>query len=232
MYTSAMRLNESDFFVKIAHRGASAYEPENTLASFNKAVDMNTDLIEFDLRRSQDSYLVVIHDRKVDRTTDGSGLVEHKTLSELKELDAGNGEKIPTLEEVLEMFGGKTRFAIELKENGIEDKIVKQIRKFDLVEDSFVISFNPNHLKVIKHLEPSIQTGLISFASLNPIRNAVNCGADAVAPFHRFISDNTVRRARESGLNLFTYVVNDSAKARELKGRGVQGIVTNRPDIL
>ena len=227
-----MRTNGSDFFVKIAHRGASAYEPENTLCSFKKAIDMNTNLIEFDVRCSQDSHLVVIHDRKVDRTTDGSGLVEHKTLAELKELDAGNGEKIPTLEEVFEHFGGKTRFAIELKENGIEDKIVKLIKRYGLEEDSFVISFKPNRLKVIKYLEPSIQTGLISFSSINFIKNALNCGADAVAPFHWFISDNTVRKARESGLHLFTYVVDESVKARELKDRGVQGIVTNRPDIL
>ena len=227
-----MQSNERDFFVKIAHRGASAYEPENTLASFKKAIDMNTDLIEFDVRCTQDSQLVVIHDKKVDRTTDGSGLVGHKTLSELKELDAGKGEEIPTLDEVLELFRGKTRFAIELKENGVEDKIVQQIKKHGVEKESFVISYKPNRLKVIKHLEPSISTGLISFSSMNFIKNALNCGADAVAPFHWFVSNNTVRRARESGLHLFTYVVDESVKARVLRERGVQGIVTNRPDIL
>lgn len=227
-----MQSNERDFFVKIAHRGASAYEPENTLASFKKAIDMNADMIEFDVRCTQDSQLVVIHDKKVDRTTDGSGLVGHKTLSELKELDAGNGEKIPTLDEVLELFRGKTRFAIELKENGVEDKIVKQIKKHGLEEDSFVISYRPNRLKVIKYLEPSIKTGLISFSSMNFIKNALNCGADAVAPFHWFVSNNTVRKARENGLHLFTYVVDESVKARVLRERGVQGIVTNRPDVL
>lgn len=227
-----MQSNERDFFVKIAHRGASAYEPENTLASFKKAIDMNADMIEFDVRCTQDSQLVVIHDKKVDRTTDGSGLVGHKTLSELKELDAGNGEKIPTLDEVLELFRGKIRFAIELKENGVEDKIVKQIKKHGLEEDSFVISYRPNRLKVIKYLEPSIKTGLISFSSMNFIKNALNCGADAVAPFHWFVSNNTVQKARENGLHLFTYVVDESVKARVLRERGVQGIVTNRPDVL
>lgn len=232
MYTSAMQSNERDFFVKIAHRGASAYEPENTLASFKKAIDMNADMIEFDVRCTQDSHLVVIHDKKVDRTTDGSGLVGHKTLSELIELDAGNGQKIPTLDEVLELFRGKTRFAIELKENGLEDKIVKQIKKHGLEEDSFVISYSPKRLKVIKYLEPSIKTGLISFLSMNFIKNALNCGADAVAPFHWFVSKNTVQKARENGLHLFTYVVDESVKARVLRERGVQGIVTNRPDVL
>lgn len=221
-----------ELFVKIAHRGASAYEPENTIASFNKALDMNADLIEFDVRASQDSRLVVIHDKKVDRTTDGTGYVRHKTLSELKELDAGNGERIPTLEEVFAEFGGKTRFAIELKEDGAEDKIVNLIKRHNLEEDCFIISFKPGRLKVIKHLEPSVRTGLISFSHLNYIKNALRCGADAVAPFHWFISDSIVERARETGLYIFTYVVDESLKAREMRDRGVHGIVTNRPDVL
>ena len=223
---------ENDYFVKIAHRGASAYEPENTIASFSKAIEMNADLIEFDVRFSEDSHPVVIHDYKVNRTTDGSGLVEHKTLAELKELDAGKGEKIPTLEEVLENFAGKTRFVIELKVNGLEEKIINLLKKHNVAEDSFVISFKPSRIKVIKLIEPSIQTGLIAFASLNFMKNAVKCGADAVAPFHWFISDNTVRKARQTGLFLFTYVVDDSRRAKELKERGVNGIVTNRPDVL
>ena len=223
---------EERHFVKIAHRGASAYEPENTMASFKKALDMNADLIEFDVRASQDSRLVVIHDKKVDRTTDGRGYVGHKTLSELKELDAGSGESIPTLEEVCAEFGGKTRFAIELKENGAEDKIVNLIKRHGLEQDCFVISFKPGRLKVIKHLEPSVRTGLISFSHLNYIKNALRCGADAVAPFHWFISDSIVKRARETGLYIFTYVVDENLKAREMRDRGVHGIVTNRPDVL
>jgi len=133
---------------------------------------------------------------------------------------------------VLECFGGKTRFAIELKEDGTEDKTVKLIRKLGLVEDCYIISLKPRRLKVIKLLEPSVRTCLISFASLNFINNALDCGADAVAPFHWFISDNTVQKARENGLYLFTYIVNESIKARELKEKGVHGIVTNRPDVL
>lgn len=227
-----MRDSELELFVKIAHRGASAYEPENTLASFRKAVSMDADLIEFDLRSTQDSQLVVIHDKKVDRTTNGSGYVAHKTLSELKELDAGKGEQVPTLEEVFGEFKGKTRFAIELKENGHEDKIVNQIKSHGIEEDCFIISFKPNRLKVIKHLEPSIKTGLISFSHLNYIKNALSCGADAVAPFHWFISESIVKRARDMGLYTFTYVVDESMKAKELKDHGVHGIVTNRPDVL
>lgn len=227
-----MRDIESELFVKIAHRGASAYEPENTIGSFRRAVRMDADLIEFDIRSTQDSKLVVMHDKKVDRTTNGSGYVAHKTLSELKELDAGKGEEVPTLEEVFEEFKGKTRFAIELKENGLEDKIVGQIKSHNIEEDCFIISFKPHRLKVIKHLEPKVKTGLISFSHLNYIKNAVGCGADAVAPFHWFISESVVKRARHMGLYVFTYVVDETIKAKELKSRGVHGIVTNKPDVL
>ncbi|MGE0368474.1 MAG: glycerophosphodiester phosphodiesterase, partial [Candidatus Dadabacteria bacterium] len=89
---------ESPLFVKIAHRGASAYEPENTIRSFERAIGMKAEMIEFDVRQSMDGRLVVIHDAKVDRTTDGKGLVSEKTLAELKTLDAGEGERIPTFE--------------------------------------------------------------------------------------------------------------------------------------
>ena len=97
---------EKDFLL-ISHRGASHYEPENTLRSFRKALEMGSSAIEFDVRKSCDGRLVVIHDSKVDRTTDGKGAVSGKTLDELKSLDAGCGERIPTLEEVFENFGGR-----------------------------------------------------------------------------------------------------------------------------
>ena len=115
-----MQNSDKRHFYKIAHRGASAYEPENTLRSFRRALDMGADLIEFDIRMSSDGHLIVIHDKKVDRTTDGTGLVREMTLGQLKKLDAGKGEKIPTLEEVIDFGKGKTRFVIELKEGGVE----------------------------------------------------------------------------------------------------------------
>lgn len=221
-----------DFFFKIAHRGASAYEPENTLSSFERAIELNTDLIEFDVRQSIDGHLVVIHDNTVDRTTDGRGLVALKTLSELKELNAGKGEKVPTLNEVLDCGRGRAKFVLELKENGIEDKIVDIVRNNELFDEAFVVSFKPNRLKMIKKLEPKVKTGLIMFASLDPIRLAKNCGADVVAPFRWFITDSLVKRAKENGLYTFTWTVDDTVKAQQLKDKGVSGIVTNKPDVI
>ncbi len=221
-----------NLFIKIAHRGASAYEPENTLRSFERAIELKADMIELDVRQSIDGHLVVMHDETVDRTTDSSGLVALKTLSELKDLNAGKGEQIPTLNEVIELGTGRAKFVLELKENGVEDKVVELIHDNNLLGEVFVVSFKPNRLKMVKELEPKVKTGLILFASLDPIRLAKNCGADVVAPFRWFITKGLVERARQNRLHTFTWTVDETLKAQSLKKMGVSGIVTNKPDII
>jgi len=226
-------MNElENMFIKIAHRGASAYEPENTLRSFERAIELKADMIELDVRQSIDGHLVVMHDDTVDRTTDSTGLVSLKTLSELKELNAGKGEKIPTLDEVIELGRDRAKLVIELKENGCEDKVVDLIHKNNLTDEVFIVSFKPNRLKMIKELEPNLKTGLIIFASIDPVRLAKNCGADVVAPFRWFITKGLVERARRNGLYTFTWTVDDTLKAHGLRNKGVSGIVTNKPDII
>ena len=109
--------------LNIAHRGASAYKPENTLASFQKAIDLNADMIELDLRCSKDGRLVVIHDKTVDRTTNGRGKVSNKDLAQLKALNAGDGESIPTLEESLNLIGRKCLINIVIAERGVAKRL-------------------------------------------------------------------------------------------------------------
>jgi len=220
------------FFVKIAHRGASAYEPENTIRSFRRAIELGADMVELDVRRSLDGRLVVIHDRNVDRTTNGRGLVSHKSLAEIKELDAGMGERIPTLEEAFETAAGRTKFVIELKEDRLENQVIKVIRDYCELDDVFIISFKPHRLKAVKEREPVLKTGLILFASADPLRVARICGADAVAPFRWFITKNLACRARDAGIYLFTWTVDDSEKAARLREMGVSGVVTNKPDLI
>lgn len=219
-------------FVKIAHRGASAYEPENTVRSFRRAIELGTDMVELDVRRSLDGRLVVIHDSKVDRTTNGKGLVRLKSLAEIKELDAGMGERVPTLEEAFETTAGRTRLVIELKEDGLESQVIRVIREYCELEDVFIVSFNPHRLKAVKELEPVLKTGLILFASVDPLRIARRCGADAVAPFRWFITRGLADRARDAGIHLFTWTVDDKDKAVSMREMGVSGIVTNRPDLI
>ena len=228
-----MKLEElENSFIKIAHRGASAYEPENTIRSFERAIELGSDMIEFDVRQTIDGHLVVFHDETVDRTTDSSGQVALKTLSELKDLDAGKGEQIPTVEEVIELGKNRARFVLEIKEDGIEDKIVSLLYKDDLLDEVFIISFKAKRLRMIKELQPRVKTGLIVLASLNPVGLAKGCGADFVAPFRWFITKDLVESARQNGLYTFTWTVDETLKAHSLKKKGVSGIVTNKPDII
>ncbi len=219
-------------FVKIAHRGASAYEPENTIRSFRRAIELGADMIELDVRRSLDGHLVVIHDSKVDRTTNGKGLVGLKSLAEIKELDAGEGEAVPTLEEVFETGAGRTRFVIELKEDGLENQVIEAIREYTEPEEVFVVSSKAQRLKAVKELDSGVKTGLILFASVDALRNARACGADAVAPFRWFVTKGLAVRAREYGIYLFTWTVDERENAVKMKDMGVSGIVTNRPDLI
>ncbi|HVY55995.1 MAG TPA: glycerophosphodiester phosphodiesterase family protein [Thermodesulfobacteriota bacterium] len=219
-------------FLRIAHRGASAYEPENTLRSFRRAIELGADMVELDVRKSLDGRLVIIHDSSVDRTTNGKGPVRMKSLDELKTLDAGMGERVPTLEEVVECGAGRTRFVIELKEDRLEERVVGIIKEFGVTDDVFVVSFKPVRLRAIKDIEPRLKTGLILFASSDPLRAAAMCGADAVAPFRWFITRGLAERARAAGMYLFTWTVDEKERAERLKELGVSGIVTNRPDLI
>lgn len=219
-------------FFKIAHRGASAYEPENTLRSFKLAFDMKADMIELDVRISKDGHLMVIHDSTVDRTTNGRGYVKDMTLAELKKLDAGKGEKIPTLKEVIEVGIEKTKFAVEIKERGTEKKAINLIKEYNLLDDVFIISKNREFLKNVKALEGGIRTCLITVFSCASINYGRECLADAVAPFHFFVSKGLVKKVQRSRLFLFTWVVNSEKRALWMKDIGINGIVTNRPDII
>lgn len=219
-------------FIKIAHRGASAYEPENTLRSFQRAIEMRADMIEFDVRLSQDGHLVIMHDERVDRTTNGHGLVKERTLSELRRLDAGKGERVPTIEEAIDLAKRKTGFVIELKEAGTEEKIIGLVKENGLMGDVFVVSFYRDLIIRVKDLEPRIKTGLILYSSPDPIRLAKDCLADAVAPFHNFVVKDLVQEAHNNNLILITWTVDSREEAEMLKGMGVDGIVTNKPDLI
>jgi glycerophosphoryl diester phosphodiesterase len=192
---------------------------------------MGADLIEFDIRLSSDGHLIVIHDKKVDRTTDGTGLVREMTLGQLKKLDAGKGEKIPTFEEVIDFGKGKTRFVVELKEGGTEEKIVNLIRENDLFQDVVIVSYHSKLVKNVKALEPRVSTGLISLLPFNAVGNGKESLVNIIAPFHYLVTKGLVERVHRNGMSLFTWVVDSQKRAERLKGIGVDGIVTNKPDI-
>lgn len=224
--------NFENGFVLIAHRGASFYEPENTMLSFQKAVDLGAKIIEFDVRKALDGHLVVMHDSKVNRTTNGDGRVNHKNLSQLKALNAGNGEKVPTVEDVLISFKGKVKFVIELKEENTEKQILNIIYKYDLENDVILVSFKKRVLKRLQALDKNIVTGLITLTGIGCVKTAVELGCKAVATHVYLATKKKVRNAHENGLLFFCWTTDNKKKCLKLKRLGVDGVITNKPDLL
>ena len=221
-----------DEFIIIAHRGASEYEPENTFSSFDKAIELGSQMMEFDVRLSLDNKLVVVHDPTVNRTTNGKGKVSEKTLQELLELDAGNGNQIPLVEDIFRKYSKKIKFVIELKDYNTEEPILELIEKYNMIENIYVVSFSKRILRKIKYLEPKIITGLIKFLPTNIAKDCEFCGADVIAVFRYFINKKLVESTKRNNLHLFAWTVNDPIQCSKFKKLGLTGVVTNKPDLL
>jgi glycerophosphoryl diester phosphodiesterase len=227
-----LRFDEEGLIV--AHRGAAAYEPENTVRSFEKAFQLGADFVELDIRLSKDGVLVIIHDEVVDRTTNGSGFVRNLTLNQLKLLDAGKGGKIPTLNEVLERFNEeKHKFFIEAKEPGLEEKLLKTIVEHEAQNRVTVTSFYHNVLKKIKERRKDIKLGVISACQpVNPEKLAKDAKANILLPKFQYVDNKVVKRAHKNSLNIIPWTINNKQDAEKMININVDGIVTDKPDIL
>ncbi|HKT46569.1 MAG TPA: glycerophosphodiester phosphodiesterase family protein [Candidatus Acidoferrales bacterium] len=228
----------------IAHRGASGYAPENTLAAFRKAVSMGATFIETDLQLSRDTRFVAIHDETLNRTTSGQGAVHDFTLAELRRLDAGSwfgsefaGERIPTLEEILE-FAKKhdVVFYLELKPAGSwggEHALVGALRESGEIPRTVVISFDPSILATLRKTEPTLMTGLLFDGQIErPLERALEIGARQVAVRGDLVSPWMIAEARRLDLQIVCWTVNHPAHMRLLMAAGVDGIMSDYPDRL
>ncbi len=218
--------------LKVGHRGARAYEPENTLRSFRKAVELGVDAVELDVRMTKDGEIVVIHDAEVDRTTNGKGLVHDLTLQEIKQLVIEKDERIPKLEETLDFLDQKVKVLVELKETGFEDKVVKLIKDRGLEEKVIVVSFLEDALRKIRQLSKEVETGLIYSRHKNPLKAALELEANYLLPLYRFTHSAEVKKAHENRLKVVVWTINDPEEVLEYMKKGVDGIVSDRPDIL
>ena len=231
--------------LNIAHRGASALAPENTMAAFAMAVELGADAIELDLHVSRDGELVVIHDNTLDRTTDGEGPVHARSLQELKRLDAGRwfgesfaGQRIPTLAEVLDRFSGKVPLALEIKAGsaffrGIEERVVSVLREHQVISQVAVASFDHHALLRLKDLEPCLRTAALLVG--RPMSMSAVAGpskTDAMALEFSLVTKTEVDACRAAGLQLVVWVVNEPAQMRHFIDLGVDGIITDSPDLL
>jgi glycerophosphoryl diester phosphodiesterase len=218
--------------LRIGHRGAKAYEPENTLRSFRKALEMGVNAVELDVRKTKDNQLVVIHDSDVKKTTNGKGLVNELTLKEIKEFSTEKGEKIPTLNEALGFLDKKAKILIELKERGIEDKVLSLVRENGLQKNVIVVSFLEDALRRIRELDTEVETGLIYVKHKNPIKVALELKASYLVSFYKFTHTANVQKAHENGLRVIVWTVNEPAEVAEYAKKGVDGIASDKPDIL
>lgn len=230
-------------FQSIAHRGASLYAPENTMAAFQKAVDLGFDFIEFDVRLSKDGHLVVIHDADVQRTTDGIGYIGELTIKEIKMLDAGSWfspefskERIPLLEEVLKQFGGKIGLLIEMKSSENQPQLTKLLSDtlMEYMDAGLkpstlkVQSFNINEIKKFHELTPSISSGILLERPLNFLHfEAYQQFASFLSVNHQLLSKSIIQQAQRYGFDIFTWTIKKQYQFQMMQRLGVNGIISD-----
>lgn len=205
-------------------------EPENTLRSFVAAEQAGLDIIELDLHLSKDGALVVMHDALVDRTTDGKGPIAEKTLSELRELDAGRGERIPVFEEVLDAV--RAPLQAEIKDVAAARALAEVMHRRDLVARVEVISFHDDALGEIARLVPGVRTALVaSRYGTDVVERAVAVGATTLVLNIRRLTLETVEAARKADLRVLGWVVNTQDHLRLVRALQLDGATTDYPEI-
>jgi len=214
----------------VGHRGLMGVEPENTLRSFRRADRAGLDVIELDLHLSKDGHLVVIHDAEVDRTTDGTGRVAELTLSELRALDAGHGERLPLFAEVVEAVTAPLQ--AEIKDRGAARVLAGEIERLGIQDRVTVISFHGQALREIRTLLPDIPLALVSGRSTGTApERAVALGAGMISCELAHLDAEVVSRAHTAGLKVITWTVNTAEELARARALGLDGVVTDRPEI-
>jgi len=219
--------------LKISHRGANAYEPENTLRALKRALEYAVDMVEVDVRETKDGQIVVIHDETLERTTNGRGHVHQTSFSELRKLNAGKGERIPTLQEVIDLVKGRVGLIVELKDPRTTDKVAEILAKNNFVDQTLVTSFIHSAVKTIKELNPQLKTGVIfRSAPIKPSQLALDANANALFPYHKYVTTRMIDDAHSNHLTINVWTVDTREEIEHYARIGVDGIVTNRPDLL
>jgi glycerophosphoryl diester phosphodiesterase len=225
-----------DKILKIGHRGAKGYEPENTLVSFEKAIGMGADGIELDVHLSVDGRLIVIHDETIDRTTNGKGVVNELTLQELKSVAINEEYKIPTLEEVLDLVNQRCFVNIELKNQDTAEKVVQLIAHYISKKNwnhghFLVSSFDWNALQQVRFLNENIRIGVLTETDLDlAISFARFLKSEALHPDFQLLTKEYTAKIQQKGIQVFPWTVNETNDIHKMKSFQVDGIITDFPD--
>ena len=231
--------------IRVAHRGASAQYPENTLLAFRKAIQQGVDMLEIDIHHTADDKLVVIHDPTLERTTNGHGDICDHSLEEIRQLDAGQGERIPILNEVIQLAReAQIRLCVEIKgrteteELAIAESVIRALETSDFLSQAIVTSFSPQALLRVKAIQPKVSTMLDPSpqdGSLTPrqiCEQALRAGVNCVSYDFRFLTPAIVRECQLTGLTLWPWDPDEPDDIKQVINLDVHGIMTNRPDIL
>ena len=247
-----MRLNTGLFFILIVvmssciqsetkpliigHRGAMGYETENTLASIEKALELGVDMIEVDVFQIQSGEIAVFHDERVDRLTNGGGLIEEYNYFDMKRLTLDGGHKIPILQDVLKLMDHRVPLNIELKGRGTAGNIHKIVsfysEKRGWKPDQFLVSsFDWDELREYRKLDPTGRVAVLTEGDpLEALEVAAELKAEAINPQHTQLNAQNVAKIHEAGFKVYTWTVNDPAEFQRLVSIGVDGVFSDFPD--
>ncbi|NIM95633.1 MAG: glycerophosphodiester phosphodiesterase [Anaerolineales bacterium] len=230
----------------IAHRGASAYAPENTIASFKAAIELNAQAVEMDVMLTKDKQIIVHHDRTLDRTTNGEGPVSSWNLNEIKRLDAGSHfsqdftyEVVPTVEEVLSELGNTVLINIELKNNIIPDgklskDVIGLVKQYQLEHHVLISSFNPWDLWQCRGIDPDLPLALLLHQNQPRLfRNLFirMTDPDFLHPEESIVNSQLIEEFHRKGIHVNAWTIDDKDRMEQLFIMGINGLITNVPDI-
>jgi glycerophosphoryl diester phosphodiesterase len=215
------------------HRGAAKLAPENTLKSIQLAMDLGVDQVEIDVHLSRDNQLVVIHDDTVDRTTNGTGFVRQLLCTELRTLDAGDGEKIPTLQEVIDLISGRVRLQIELKGLGTTEPVVALLSEYGKPDQFLLTSFRHAMVQHAKTLYPALETAvLLASLPVNLPRVIADATADGVSLHFRYLTAEVVQQVHQAGYKVRAWNPDTLEEMKLIIAMSPDAIGSDRPDLL
>jgi len=220
--------------LSIGHRGAAAYEPENTLLSIHKAIELGADWVEVDVYLI-DGQLLVIHDDTLDRTTNGFGKLSSYSFQELRAFDAGKGEKIPTLLEVINTTQGCVGLNIELKGIGSAEAVASLLGELSKERRSQILisSFIMGELKILNECDDMLRIGVLASSDFSAsFQYAKELNAISIHFSKEQVSRKLVEQAHESGLLLYVYTVNKKRDVQRMRSLGVDGVYSDFPDLI
>jgi len=233
----------------VAHRGIATQFPENTMLAFKAALSKNIDILEIDVHRTLDNYLVVIHDNTIDRTSNGTGKVKDMTLQQLQQFDYGitkdtkyTGQIIPTLDEVLKLLTVHSqKLLIELKQPhdypGIEEELIDKLNILQIAKDKVIIqSFNQNSMKKIFELDEGYELGVLisrrKYWYKQPAFKKIATYAKYINPHYKLVTKRFVNKAHRYKLKVMPYTINERPQSKALEKLGIDGIISDNPNVL